>query len=78
MMTAKGIVIRIRVADIRRCGRSTQGVRLINVEAGDEVVSVERVVRRQQEEKEEPSSNGKSKAERALGNGQKKDGADEE
>lgn len=49
MMTANGIVIRIRVADIRKTSRSTQGVRLINVEEGDQVVSVERVVRKQKE-----------------------------
>jgi DNA gyrase subunit A len=50
LMTANGIVIRIRVADIRRSGRSTQGVRLINLEEHDRVASVERVVRKQKQE----------------------------
>ncbi len=56
LMTRNGIVIRIRVKDIRRCGRSTQGVKLINVEEGDRVVSVERVVRKQEADAPAPKT----------------------
>ena len=41
--TAKGIVIRIPIDDIRRIGRATEGVRLIKLEEGDEVRAIERV-----------------------------------
>lgn len=70
LMTANGIAIRIRVDDIRRSGRSTQGVRLINVGDGDRVVNVERMVRKQEHDiaPVEPDAaaaggNGKAKAE---------------
>ena len=41
--TTNGIVIRVRVEEIRRIGRSTEGVRLIRLEAGDHVASIARV-----------------------------------
>lgn len=40
LITAKGKMIRMGVSDIRVIGRSTQGVRLINLEEGDKAVSV--------------------------------------
>lgn len=40
LITAKGKMIRMGVSDIRIIGRSTQGVRLINLEEGDKAVSV--------------------------------------
>ncbi|MGH7707453.1 MAG: DNA gyrase subunit A [Vulcanimicrobiaceae bacterium] len=40
LITSGNQVIRIRVADIRRAGRSTKGVRLQRLEAGDEVVAI--------------------------------------
>ena len=40
MVTEGGILIRMNVAEIRRIGRSTQGVRLIRLDEGDRVVSV--------------------------------------
>lgn len=42
MVTDKGVIIKIRVKEIRSCGRSTQGVRLINL-AGATLVSVARI-----------------------------------
>jgi DNA gyrase subunit A len=39
IITEKGQMIRMAVKDVRVIGRSTQGVRLINLEAGDSVVS---------------------------------------
>jgi len=40
LMTSGNQVIRIRVADIRKAGRSTKGVRLQRLEAGDEVIAI--------------------------------------
>ncbi|MGC8640038.1 MAG: DNA gyrase subunit A [Isosphaeraceae bacterium] len=40
LTTAKGILIRTRVADIRPIGRNTQGVRLIRLDEGDSVTNL--------------------------------------
>ncbi len=40
MITSANQVIRIRVGDIRRAGRSTKGVRLQRLDAGDEVIAI--------------------------------------
>jgi DNA gyrase subunit A len=40
LITSGNQVIRIRVAQIRRAGRSTKGVRLQRLDEGDEVVAV--------------------------------------
>ena len=38
-----GITIRMAVKDLRTMGRATQGVRLIRLNEGDEIASVEKV-----------------------------------
>jgi DNA gyrase subunit A len=43
IMTRNAVTIHIDVSSIRSTGRSTQGVRLINLDSGDEVSTVERV-----------------------------------
>ena len=43
IITSAGIMLKIRVSDIRICGRSTQGVRLINLGPGDAVASLARI-----------------------------------
>lgn len=43
IMTRNGITIRLRVDDIRSTGRSTQGVKAIDLADGDSVASVERI-----------------------------------
>ena len=50
MITQKGIAIRCAVANLRVIGRSTQGVRLINLEAGDLLTSVARIAEPEAEE----------------------------
>jgi DNA gyrase subunit A len=40
IVTEGGILIRMNIAEIRRIGRATQGVRLIRLDEGDRVVSV--------------------------------------
>jgi len=44
VVTQKGMIVRCAVKDIRQTGRNTQGVRLISLEKGDIVVSVAKVV----------------------------------
>lgn len=39
-ITKKGILIRVKVADIRESGRSTQGVKIINLEPGDKLSTI--------------------------------------
>jgi len=50
IITMHGITIKIKVADIRSTGRSTQGVRLINLGAGDVLSSIARAPRADQED----------------------------
>lgn len=45
LMTQDGIIMRMSAADLRTIGRATQGVRLINLQEGDRLISIERVVR---------------------------------
>jgi DNA gyrase subunit A len=45
IITANGITIKMEVAGIRVAGRSTQGVKLINLEPGDRVATIERLAR---------------------------------
>jgi DNA gyrase subunit A len=52
MITKKGIMIRVPVEGIRISGRNTQGVKIMNLTAGDLVVDVARVV------KEDEGDNG--------------------
>ena len=49
LVTRNGIVNRQRVAEIRQTGRNAQGVRLINLDEGDVLVDVTRVVSEKQE-----------------------------
>ncbi len=43
-ITQKGILIRVRVRDIRKTGRSTQGVKIISLDKGDNLSSATRIV----------------------------------
>ena len=53
IITAKGIIIRLRMLDINQYGRSTQGVRLIRLDQDDKVVDIERIVIKEDEEIQE-------------------------
>jgi DNA gyrase subunit A len=44
LITQKGIVVRIAIKSIKTIGRATQGVKLINLDRGDKLVDVARVV----------------------------------
>ncbi len=63
LVTSTGKIIRLRVADIRVIGRNTQGVRLIDIEEGERVVSLARLA--EQEDTEQGEENGSA----ATGNG---------
>ena len=45
MITRKGVIIRVPVDGIRVIGRNTQGVKVMNLDSGDAVVDVARVVK---------------------------------
>ncbi|MGH7830075.1 MAG: DNA gyrase C-terminal beta-propeller domain-containing protein, partial [Candidatus Binatia bacterium] len=50
LVTDRGKIIRLRVKDIRVIGRNTQGVRLIDLEEGERVVSLARLAEKEEEE----------------------------
>lgn len=54
LITAKGIVTRISISDIRMIGRATQGVRLQRLDEGDEVVAVARIAPESVDDDEQP------------------------
>jgi DNA gyrase subunit A len=43
IMTRNGVAINMNVSDLRSTGRNTQGVRMINLDNGDSVASVEKI-----------------------------------
>jgi DNA gyrase subunit A len=55
LITEKGMIIRLNTVDISTIGRNTQGVRLIQLEEGDRLVSVARLAEREDDE-ESPGS----------------------
>ena len=58
VVTQKGIMIRTSVGGISRIGRNTQGVRVINLDQGDQVIDMTRVAQSSQEEVDGPADNG--------------------
>src|SRR2546422_6591598 len=60
MITKKGIMIRVPVEGIRISGRNTQGVKVMNLIAGDLVVDVARVVKEEEGGEGEEEENGKA------------------
>src|SRR5262249_8608763 len=53
LITQQGMILRMATNDVRAIGRATQGVTLINIEADDKVVSIARLVEKDDVEKEE-------------------------
>jgi len=53
IITRNGVVNRQRVSEIRAIGRATQGVRLVNLDDGDQVMDVARVIADDADEGEE-------------------------
>jgi len=50
LVTANGMLIRTRAAEVRQSGRATQGVKLIDLDYGDRVVGVARLAERDEED----------------------------
>ena len=50
LVTAQGMLIRTRSAEVRQSGRVTQGVKLIDLEPPDKVVSVARLAEHDEDE----------------------------
>ena len=49
LITQQGKILRMVTSDIRTIGRATQGVRLIEMEEDDQVVSIARLAEREEE-----------------------------
>ncbi|MBS1587094.1 MAG: DNA gyrase subunit A [Bacteroidetes bacterium] len=65
MITCKsGITIRMKVEAIREAGRATQGVKLINLDEGDEIAAIARI---QEQEEEEIITEGENSDENIAG-----------
>ena len=56
IITQQGKLIRIEASDIRKTGRSAQGVRLIKTDAGDKVTSASLVEAAEEETEESPTN----------------------
>ena len=52
LITRNGLIVRIAAGDIRQVGRNTQGVRVVNVSEGDDLVAVARVADTDEEAEE--------------------------
>jgi DNA gyrase subunit A len=59
LISQQGMILRMRAGDVRAIGRATQGVRLIEMEEGDAVVSLAKLA----EKEEEPGNGGSSELE---------------
>jgi DNA gyrase subunit A len=55
VITQQGMILRMQTNDVRSIGRATQGVKLIDLEADDRVVSIARLV---EKEEEDTTTNG--------------------
>src|SRR5688572_25227649 len=53
LISQQGMILRMKAGDVRVIGRATQGVRLIEMEEGDQVVAIAKLV-----EKDEDAANG--------------------
>jgi len=62
VITRKGVVNRQRIDEIRVIGRATQGVRLVNLDEGDEVMDVARVIADDEDEVVEGEENEEEEA----------------
>jgi DNA gyrase subunit A len=55
LISQQGMILRMKAGDVRVIGRATQGVRLIEMEEGDQVVAIAKLL-----ERDEDSTNGSS------------------
>ena len=57
LISQQGMILRMKAGDVRVIGRATQGVRLIEMEEGDQVVAIAKLL-----ERDDDSANGSSPA----------------
>ena len=50
IISQQGMILRMRAGDVRAIGRATQGVRLIEMEEGDEVVAIAKLAEKEDDE----------------------------
>ncbi len=62
LITSGGVLIRTRVNEIREMSRSTQGVTLINLDAGEKLCGLQRIMDRDEENGENGNGNGNGHA----------------
>ena len=62
MITSAGIIIQIRMSDVRTLGRMTSGVKLVSLKPGVEVVKIAKVREEPEEEKNDPKDKSKDEA----------------
>src|SRR5476651_2048400 len=55
VITQQGMILRMLTDDVRSIGRATQGVTIIDLEENDKVVSIARLVEKEDDEPSEPS-----------------------
>ncbi|MDA3816477.1 MAG: DNA gyrase subunit A [Prolixibacteraceae bacterium] len=63
IITEKGITIRMAINSVRLMGRAAQGVKLINLRAGDKIASIARVSESEEVEEATETENGDSETE---------------
>jgi len=49
LITQQGMILRMQTDDMRAISRATRGVRLIDIEADDKVVSIARLVEKEED-----------------------------
>jgi DNA gyrase subunit A len=49
LITQQGMILRMQTNDVRAISRATRGVRLIDIEADDKVVSIARLVEKEED-----------------------------
>ena len=54
LITQQGMILRMPTNDVRAIGRATQGVRLIDIETEDKVVSIARLVEKEDDAESTP------------------------
>jgi len=62
LITTGGVLIRTRVNEIREMGRNTQGVTLIQLDEGEKLAGLEKLVETEDDEPKEPDANGEPPA----------------
>jgi DNA gyrase subunit A len=56
LITQQGMILRIQTDDVRAIGRATQGVKLIDIEGDDKVVSIAKLSEKEADEAAAPDA----------------------